>query len=98
MITIKEEPYKTTLLLGKIDVGNIGIRVIGIVWLIAAIACIIVAIGSWTNATWWLSTVLYVAIFSLVLCIFGLPGAKIGILANVLIIAFYIANRKYGWL
>jgi hypothetical protein len=32
-----------------------------------------------------------------VVCVFGLPGAKIGILANLLLLA-YLAATKLGWL
>jgi hypothetical protein len=34
---------------------------------------------------------------SLVLCVLGLPGAKIGILANALILA-YLLGARFGWL
>jgi hypothetical protein len=36
------------------------------------------------------------AIFSVVLCVLGLPGAKIGILANALVL-LYMLGIKIGW-
>lgn len=96
--TLEEEPYKTTLLSGAVDIGDIGIRIIGVLWLITAVAFIAGAVGSIALFHWWRPLTLYLSIFSLVLCVLGLPGAKIGILANVIILAYLIAGGRLGWL
>jgi hypothetical protein len=97
LITSKEEPYKTTLLSGAIAVGDVGIRVVGILWLLAALAFLLNGVGALAAWPWWRDAALGLAITSTVLCVFGLPGAKIGILANLLLLA-YLAATKLGWL
>jgi hypothetical protein len=42
-------PYKTTLLSGRLDVGPVGIRVVGVIWLLVALALVVAAIGTWTQ-------------------------------------------------
>ncbi len=97
IITSKEEPYKTTLLSGAMDVGHIGIRAVGVLWLLAGLAIIATGIGAFASWPSWRTAALGLAVASTVLCVFGLPGAKIGILANLLLFA-YLAAVKLGWL
>jgi hypothetical protein len=97
IITSKEEPYKTTLLSGAVDVGHIGIRAVGILWLFAGLAIIATGIGAFASWPSWRTATLGLAAASTVLCVFGLPGAKIGILANLLLFV-YLAAVKLGWL
>jgi hypothetical protein len=96
--SLKEEPYKTTLISGAIDVGDVGIRVIGLLWLATSITFFIAAWGSFSLLAWWKPLTLYLALFSLVLCVLGLPGAKIGIIANAVIIVYLLAGEKLGWI
>lgn len=93
---LKEEPYKTSLLMGAMDIGDIGIRIIGVLWLITAVAYFAGAVGSFAQYPWWRPLVLYLSVFSLILCVLGLPGAKIGILANAVILVYLIAGEKLG--
>lgn len=97
LITSKEEPYKTTLLSGAIEVGDVGIRLVGILWLLTALAFLVDGVGALAAWSWWREAAFGLAITSTVLCVFGLPGAKIGILANILLLA-YLAATKLGWL
>jgi hypothetical protein len=97
LIATKEEPYRTTLLAGTIDVGDAGIRMVGLLWLAAALAFVAVGVGILASAPWWRNATLVLTAVSLVLCVFGLPGAKIGILANLLLAA-YLAAAHLGWL
>jgi hypothetical protein len=97
IITTKEEPYKTTLLAGAFDVGDVGIRVVGVLWLLAGLAIIVAGVGAFVSWAPWRSAALGLTLGSMVLCVFGLPGAKIGILANLLLLAF-LAAAKLGWL
>jgi hypothetical protein len=97
IITSKEEPYKTTLLAGALDVGDLGIRLVGVLWLLAGLAIITAGVGALASWPWWRGATFALALTSLVLCVFGLPGAKIGILANLLLLAYWAAVRL-GWL
>jgi hypothetical protein len=97
IITTKEEPYKTTLLAGAVDVGDLGIRAVGILWLLAGLAIMTAGIGAFAAWPWWRPATLALALASTVLCVLGLPGAKIGILANLLLLV-YLTVVKLGWL
>jgi hypothetical protein len=80
---LRELPYKTTVLSGRIDVGDAGIRVLGVLWLLTALA-FLVAASAVTTATDWASRfVLGAVIASLMLCVAGWPDARIGVAVNV---------------
>ncbi|HPV42992.1 MAG TPA: ABC transporter permease [Spirochaetota bacterium] len=95
--TLKEEPYKTTLLAGAVDIGDAGIRAVGILWLLAAAGFAAGAVGVFGQWVWWRPLTMGLSIVSLVLCVLGLPGAKIGILANAIIIMYLVVGGKFGW-
>jgi hypothetical protein len=97
ILTMKEEPYRTTLMAGTIQVGDIGIRIVGLLWLLACVAFMVSGIGVLASRAWWRTMLLPLALASSVLCVLGLPGAKIGILANGLVLA-YLAGASLRWL
>ncbi len=80
-------PYKTTVLNGRFDLGDGGIRVFGILWLLTALTFAVAAIGAFTRASWWGTLTLAVALFSSVLCVLAWPETRIGLLVNVVLIA-----------
>jgi hypothetical protein len=96
--TFKEMPYKTTILAKSVNVGDLGIRVVGILWLIAALAFAVCGVGALARASWWLPATLIVAVFSFFLCIIGWPDAQIGVFINIAIAAFLLVARQKGWL
>jgi len=97
LVTMKDEPYRTTVIAGALNVGDIGIRIVGLLWLFTGLAFMASAVGVFALWTWWRPLALGLAIWSLLLCVLGLPGAKIGILANLLILA-YLFSAQLGWL
>ncbi len=88
--------YKTTILNGKIDIKDTGIRIVGIVWLLFALVYIFNGIAVFINLSVWESLALYLSIASLLYCIIGWPDSKIGILINIVILIFLFLNRRYG--
>ena len=86
-------PYRTTVLNGRVDLGNVGIRVMGMLWAALAIAFVTVAIGAVGGATWWPLAALGVATASLLLSAVHFPEARLGVVINLLIIAALAA----GW-
>jgi hypothetical protein len=83
-ITIfKDMPYKTTILGKHIDVGDLGIRVVGLLWLIAALAFAFSAILVLTRISWWLPFTGAATAFSFLLCIAEWPDARIGAFVNM---------------
>ncbi len=95
---MEEMPYKTSILKGKLNLGNNGIRIYGLFWLLLALAFFAIASALLLHQDWWLSISLYVAMVSLFFCILGWPDARIGIAINLLII-FLIPNAiRLGWI
>jgi hypothetical protein len=80
---LAELPYKTTLFSGRVDVGDAGIRVMGVLWLLAALAFLVAAIAVATEASWAVRFTLAAVIASLMLCVVGWPDARIGVAVNV---------------
>lgn len=86
IINSKEMPYRTTLLSGKADVGNAGIRIFGLLWLTVAIAFITIGAGAILKTAWWLNLLPGITMFSLLLSILSWPESKIGVLINIIIL------------
>ena len=63
--------YKTTALAGKLDVGHVGTRVLGIVWLLLAVAFVVSGATIFALPPWWWSFTLAVTLVSLALCVLG---------------------------
>jgi len=97
LVKMEEMPYKTTLLNDSIDVGHKGIRIIGLLWLLAAIAFLGVGAGILTRWEKWVDTTLIVAGVSTILCILSWPKASIGLFINVVILIFIGLSKKFGW-
>ena len=83
---------RTTVLGGSLDLGESGMKIFGILWLILAFG--FVASG-WALMTEWWDTVWIVrlAAMSIVLCIVGWPDTQIGLAVNAAII---IAVFSFG--
>ncbi len=96
--TLRDMPYKTTVLAGHFDVGDVGIRVVGIVWLLLAAAFGVSTIGAFANASWWIPASLAVASASLVYCLIGWPDARIGVFVNLILITALVLLPRFGWL
>lgn len=96
--TFEDMPYKTTLLAGRFDAGETGIRVMGILWLIGALAFIAAGLGLIFLQPWWQSITLYATIYSLVLSILGLPDSRYGLIINIIILGYLFFGDRLGWL
>lgn len=94
----EEMPYKTTLLAGRWDVGNVGIRINGVLWLVAALAFMFAGISIVRQAQWWEAFTLCVTLASLALCLVGWPEARLGVYLNLAILLFLWLSHKLNWL
>lgn len=93
-----EMPFRTTALGGLLDVGETGMRIVGLGWLTLSIGFAVIAIGALGRALWW-SQAAYVAIgLSTMLCLAGWPDARLGLVANVVILVLIIVSDRVGWL
>jgi hypothetical protein len=84
----KNAPYNTTILNGVVDLGDIGIRAMGILWLIAGLAFIAAGIGVMATSSWGGIATLDATMFSLILSIIGWPDSRVGVFINVAILAY----------
>lgn len=81
-------PYKTAILSGAVDLGDAGIRVMGILWLVGVLAFVAAGAGVAAGSPWWRPVTLYAAVFSLILSILGWPDSPIGVFINIAILAY----------
>ena len=95
---IEDITYKTTALAGKLDVGHLGTRVLGIVWLLAAVAFVISGATIFASPPWWWSFTLAATLVSLAICILGWPDARFGVLADVIVLVFLFLGPTLGWI
>jgi hypothetical protein len=98
LLASPEMPYKTTVLNGRIDLGGVGIRTVGALWLVVG-ATMIAAGAAWLLSwpapmRWTIGSVLA----SLVLCVVEWPLTRIGLTVNVgLLIAMpLVAQRSWN--
>jgi hypothetical protein len=91
-------PYRTTLLAGSIDVGVLGIRIVGVAWLLVALSFAASAAGLALSLAWWQRTAYMTIAVSLVLCILGWPDSRLGVVANAMLAALVFGGTRFGWL
>ena len=93
---LEEMPYQTTQLGGLIDVGDTGIRLIGICWLLAMLALVGAGIGTIAGQAWWPALTLWASVFSLLLTVLGWPDSKIGVVVNIIVIGYLLFGFGRG--
>ena len=93
----EEMTYKTTILNGKVDIKDYGIRIVGIFWLLLALAFIFNGIVLIIGLSFWETLTLYISIISLIFCIICLPDSKIGVAVNIIILIFILVNINYNF-
>ena len=90
LVSTAEVPYRTTILGGVTDLGETGARALGVVWLVAALAFVLLAAAvlAGSNVRMWTFTMLSL---SIVLCVVGWPEARIGVVVNAVLLAALLA-------
>ncbi len=86
LVSTAEVPYRTTILGGVTDLGDAGARALGVVWLVAALAFVLLAgavLAGWNVRLW----VFAMLALSSVLCVVGWPEARIGLIVNAVLLA-----------
>jgi hypothetical protein len=90
LLSSAEVPYRTTILGGAIDVGHTGARALGVLWLIAALAFVLLAgaaLAGWNVRFWTFATLS----LSIALCVAGWPDARIGLGVNAVLLTALLA-------
>lgn len=95
---LEETPYKTTLLGGRLEVGDMGIRLNGLLWLLAGLGFVVSGAALMLLAPWWPLFTIFVAACSLALAVAGWPDSRIGIPIDLLILAYLLIGASLGWL
>jgi hypothetical protein len=90
--------HSTTLLFGRVDIGEAGSRAMGVLWLAVAVAFVVAGAATWARTAWWPPLTLSVAAVSSLLCLLALPEARIGLPVNALIVVFTLLGVRWGWM
>lgn len=96
ILSSPDMPFKTTLLAGRVDVGDAGIRAIGVLWLLTAGFIVASAAGLALQARWAESMMLPAVLVSLVLCLIEVPEARIGVVLNVGLVLLLLLHPAMG--
>lgn len=97
LVTSAEVPYRTTVLGGSVDFGPVGVRILGLLWLLVAVAFVSLAAALQQHTSWWYRDAFVLAAVSLALCALSWPESRPGILANAIVLAMLIAGGLLGW-
>jgi hypothetical protein len=90
LATFEQVRYGTTVFNGSVDVGETGIRVVGVGW---ALAGVLLIAGAWLilRGDHRAFVVVALATFaSTVMCVLGLPDAIMGLVVNLALIAVLV--------
>src|SRR5215217_8220671 len=79
LATFPDLPYHTRLLDGRIDVGDGGMRLVGILWLLTALGFVVAAAAAARNEGWWAGAAFVVTLLSLALCALEWPATRVGV-------------------
>ena len=90
-----ETPYATTVLSGRVDLGDLGIRVLGVLWLLTGAAFVGVAYLTWTQGQGWITRAVAVTGVSLLLSVLAWPLSRIGVIVNAFLLLVLLAS---AWL
>ncbi len=93
-----ELPFRTTVFAGTLDVGLIGIRAVGIGWLLVAVAFGFAALGVLLRSGWWQPLAYSAVGASVLLTAAGWPEPRLGLVANVLVIVLIVTGQRFNWL
>ncbi|MCC7241179.1 MAG: ABC transporter permease [Acidobacteria bacterium] len=83
LASLAELPYKTTILAGRLNLGDRGIQVMGLMWAALAIGFALASVGLLFRLPWWGAAAWAATAMSLILCVLGWPEARIGALVNL---------------
>lgn len=86
LATIDGFPYRSAVLNASMEIGDLGVRALGVVWLALAVGFVVAAFGVWRGESWALLLTAVLAVVSLAVSVVGLPEAGAGIAINLVIL------------
>jgi hypothetical protein len=89
--------YGTKILNQRIDLGERGIRVYGLLWLLLALAFAGLAMAVLLKSPFWFRGTVVLASISTVFCLLSLPHTRVGLWLNIIMLCgLYVGNTR-GW-
>jgi hypothetical protein len=79
--------YRTTVLGGAFDIGDVGVRAMGLVWLGLTFGFLAGAHAVWREKPWAVGLSGVLAVVSLIACVAGLPETAAGVAIDVVVLA-----------
>ena len=77
---------------GGLATGGAVPRLLGVVWLLLAVAFIVAAVGLATTSAWWKALLLAATMVSLLLCVAWWSDAKFGLVIDAIILVVLAAT------
>ena len=93
LATLPELPYKTTTFGGRFDLGDAGIRLVGLLWLVTALAFMGCAVAVTVEGRGAAGFAGVVTIASLSLCAAQWPDTRIGLVVDIGLLAALLFAR-----
>jgi hypothetical protein len=90
-------PYTTMVLGGTADLGPVGIRIVSVLWLLAALAFAAAGVATFLDDTAWRTLAVAATLASLALTVLGWPQSRIGLALNLLLLAYLVWGGRLGW-
>ena len=97
LVASAEMPYTTKVLGGTADLGSVGIRLVSILWLVAAVAFVVAGIAVLVSDGAWRTLALAAVAGSLSLTILGWPQSRIGLALNLVLLAYLVWGPGLEW-
>lgn len=87
--------YSTRILNHSIEVGDTAVKLLGFVWLAAAVAFVVVAVLLWRGHPWARRSTVVALVGSTALCVIGLPGAIMGLAIDVVVLGLLVVASDH---
>jgi hypothetical protein len=87
LLTIREVPFTTELAFGAVDVGEPGIQLFGVLWMVTIVLFIVGGIAYAMRWPWAVPLIAGTAAFQIVLAVLNVPWTWEGVVLDVFILA-----------
>ena len=95
---LKGLSYKTTLLNGRWNLGEKGIRIFGALWILPAIGFVAAVLALLSDWDWWKPALVGVTVFSLALTALDWRKAFMGVIVDIAILGLVpLVSRIANW-
>jgi hypothetical protein len=95
--SLPDFPYHTVVLRGRVDIHDSGMRILGALWLTAALAFCLSAVAAFARDERWLPLAFAASVLSIVLCILEWPIARVGLWISVALLAALPLAMRFSW-